>query len=147
MSVSTTNLPSQAPGPESPLVLVIEDYPDTREMYASHLQRLGFRVEQADDGLVGHEKAIELRPDVVVMDLSMPGIDGWRLTRILKADERTAVTPIIVLTAHTLQFERQRADNAGCEGFLVKPCLPDALAAEIRRVLALRRDPPPATGR
>jgi two-component system cell cycle response regulator DivK len=125
-------------GKPAPLVLLIEDYPDTREMYASHLERLGFRVEQADDGLVGHEKALELRPDVVVMDLSMPGIDGWRLTRMLKSDERTAVTPIIVITAHTLQFERQRADHAGCDGFLLKPCLPDALADEIRRVLARR---------
>jgi two-component system cell cycle response regulator DivK len=127
------------PDRTAPLVLVIEDYPDTREMYASHLERLGFRVEQADDGLVGLEKALELRPDVVVMDLSMPGIDGWRLTRMLKSEARTAVTPIIVITAHTLQFERQRADHAGCDGFLLKPCLPDALAAEIRRVLA-RRD-------
>ena len=137
MCESTNQLVAQ-PGTAAPLVLLIEDYPDTREMYATYLQGLGFRVEQADDGLVGHEMAFDLRPDVIVMDLSMPGIDGWRLTRILKADARTAVTPIIVITAHTLQFERQRADNAGCDAFLLKPCLPDALADEIRRVLAQR---------
>ena len=137
MCESTNQLVSP-PETAGPLVLLIEDYPDTREMYATYLQGLGFRGEEGHAGLVGHDKQIDRRGDVMGMVLAMPGQDGWRLTRILKADARTAVTPIIVITAHTLQFERQRADHAGCDAFLLKPCLPDALADEIRRVLAQR---------
>ena len=71
------------------------------------------------------------------MDLSLPGIDGWELARILKGDTRTAAIPIVALTAHALNGEQERALDAGCDAFVTKPCLPQALAAELERVLQI----------
>jgi two-component system cell cycle response regulator DivK len=123
-----------------PLVLVVEDYQDAREMYAAYLQFSGFRVAEATDGVDAIEKSIELMPDIILMDLALPKMDGWEATRRLKMDERTRHIPIVALTGHALAGHAEGAKQAGCDSFVTKPCLPDALVAEIQRTLARGTD-------
>ena len=120
---------------DPPLVLVVEDHADAREMYAAGLELAGFRVAEAADGLDAIARAIELRPAAIVMDLTLPGLDGWDATRRLKRDARTVSIPVIALSGHTLPRHIDEARAAGCVAVLLKPCLPDALAAEVRRAL------------
>ena len=121
-----------------PLVLVVDDFKDGREMYAEYLSHVGFRVAEAGDGEEAVEKARELRPDVVLMDLSLPGMDGWEATRLLKADPLTRGIRVVALTAHALSSYADSARAAGCDGVVTKPCLPPDLAAEVRRQLEAR---------
>ena len=127
-------LPS-TPTTTTALVLLVDDYADAREMYGFYLSRQGYRVEEAADGHEALAKATSLLPDIILMDLSLPGIDGWELARLLKQDARTRPIPIIALTAHALNGEEQRARGAGCDAFVTKPCLPQDLARELARVL------------
>jgi two-component system, cell cycle response regulator DivK len=120
---------------EQPLVLVVEDYQDAREMYAAYLQFSGFTVAEATNGFEAVEKAVELMPDIVLMDLALPRMDGWEATRRLKGDPRTRHIPIVALTGHALAGHAEGARLAGCDAFVTKPCLPDALVAEIKRLL------------
>ena len=117
------------------LVLVVEDYQDAREMYAAYLQFSGFDVAEAGNGVEAVEKATELLPDIVLMDLALPRMDGWEATRRLKGDPRTRHIPVVALTGHALAGHADGAREAGCDSFVTKPCLPDALVAEIRRLL------------
>ena len=117
------------------LVLVVEDYQDAREMYAAYLQFSGYRVAEATNGLEAIEKTLELLPDIILMDLALPKMDGWEATRRLKSDARTKHIPIVALTGHALAGHAEGARQAGCDAFVTKPCLPDALVAEIRRLL------------
>ncbi|HWK10349.1 MAG TPA: response regulator [Vicinamibacterales bacterium] len=130
---------------EQPLVLVVEDYQDAREMYAAYLQFSGFEVAEATNGIEAIEKAQHLLPDIVLMDLALPRMDGWEATRRLKSDERTKNIPVVALTGHALAGHAEGARQAGCDAFVTKPCLPDALVAEIRRLLD--RQPAPADAR
>jgi two-component system cell cycle response regulator DivK len=123
---------------KAPLVLVVDDVAHGREIFAEYLEFRGFRVATAEDGIEAMEKAFELRPDVILMDLSLPGIDGWEATRRLKQDERTSTIPIIALTAHALASAHDRAMEVGCDAVVTKPCIPKDLEAEVRRQLALR---------
>lgn len=118
-----------------PLVLVVDDFLDAREMYAEYLAFSGFRVVEASNGAEAVQKALEVAPDIVLMDLSMPGMDGWEATRRLKGDQRTKDIPVIALTGHALTGFSESAKEAGCDAFVTKPCLPDALVGEVRRVL------------
>ena len=120
----------------NPLILVVDDYQDAREMYAEYLQFSGFRVAEARNGNEAVEKAFELRPDLILMDLSLPGKDGWEATRELKADERTRHIPVVALTGHALAGASEGAKKAGCDSFVTKPCLPDDLVVEVRRMLS-----------
>lgn len=124
--------------PESPLVLVVDDVDHGREIFAEYLEFRGFRVATAADGLEALEKAFELRPDVILMDLSLPGIDGWEATRRLKLDARTRDIPVIALTAHALASAHDKAREVGCNSVVTKPCLPSELEQEVRRQLAAR---------
>ena len=81
----------------SPLILVVDDYQDAREMYAEYLQFSGFRVAEAKNGNEAVEQACSLKPDLILMDLSLPGMDGWEATRVLKADDETRHIPIVAL--------------------------------------------------
>ena len=128
---------AEAPGAQ-PLVLVVEDYQDAREMYAAYLSFSGYRVAEATNGIEAIEKTMELMPDIILMDLALPRMDGWEATRRLKMDERTRHIPIVALTGHALAGHAEGARQAGCDAFVTKPCLPDALVAEIERMLALR---------
>ncbi len=108
----------------------------------STLSFSGFRVAEASNGLEAVEKAFALRPDVILMDLSLPGMDGWTATRQLKTDERTRGIPVVALTGHALAGASDGARQAGCDAFVTKPCLPDELVLEVRRML--ERPPPRA---
>ena len=143
-STFTLRLPARLQAPMTrpwthaaqPLVLVVEDYQDAREMYAAYLQFSGYRVAEATNGVEAIEKTIELMPDIILMDLALPRMDGWEATRRLKADERTRHIPIVALTGHALAGHAEGARQAGCDSFVTKPCLPDALVAEIQRMLS-----------
>ncbi len=123
-------------GNSQPLVLVVEDYQDAREMYAAYLAFSGYRVAEATNGLEAIEKTLELMPDIILMDLALPRMDGWEATKRLKGDERTKHIPIVALTGHALAGHAEGARQAGCDAFVTKPCLPDALVTEIRRMLS-----------
>lgn len=129
-------------GPQArPLILLVEDFDDAREMYRDFLEFSGLSVETARDGRDAIEKARALSPDLILMDLSLPGIDGWEATRILKRDPATAHLRIVALSAHALAPEGDRARAAGCDGFIAKPCLPMDLVTEISQHLKLHTDP------
>ena len=118
-----------------PLILLVEDQFELRQLYAQQLQLSGFDVIEAGNGADAITHTTEHSPDVVLMDLSLPVLDGWEATRRLKTDKRTAHIPVVALTAHDGSGELQRATRAGCDWFVPKPCPPDALVAEILRVL------------
>jgi two-component system cell cycle response regulator DivK len=118
-----------------PLLLVVDDFEDNRAMYAEYLTHAGYRVVEAADGREAVKRARELLPDVVVMDLSLPVMDGWAATRELKGDKRTRGIPVIALTGHALAGHSQGARDAGCDEFLTKPCLPGTLLATVRSIL------------
>ena len=107
-------------------------------MYAMFFTAKGFRVHTASDGPTALLAARTEQPDVIVMDLSLPHIDGWEVTRRLKNDPRTRHIPVVACTAHVLGRSCERAVDAGCNGYLTKPCLPVELFAEVRRVLGRR---------
>jgi CheY-like chemotaxis protein len=119
----------------NPLILVVDDYQDAREMYAEYLQFSGFRVAEARNGNEAVEQAFALKPDLILMDLSLPGMDGWEATRQLKSDDRTRHIPVVALTGHALAGASEGAKKAGCDSFVTKPCLPDDLVIEVRRML------------
>ena len=119
-----------------PLILVVDDYEDAREMYAEYLRFCGFRVAEARNGNEALEQAFALMPDLILMDLSLPGMDGWEATRQLKSDERTRNIPVVALTGHALAGASEGAKRAGCDSFVTKPCLPDDLVVEVRRMLS-----------
>lgn len=121
-----------------PLVLVVDDVAHGREIFAEYLEFRGFRVATAADGQEAIEKAFELQPDVILMDLSLPRIDGWEATRRLKQDEQTRDIPIIALTAHALAAAHDKAKEVGCNAVVTKPCLPRDLEQEVRRQLEAR---------
>jgi two-component system, cell cycle response regulator DivK len=123
-----------------PLILVVEDFDDAREMYRDYLEFSSFRVETACNGREAIDKARAFGPDLILMDLSLPGIDGWEATRILKADPETRHLIIVALSAHALAAEGQRARDAGCDGFIAKPCLPPDLVAQISGYLKTQPD-------
>jgi CheY-like chemotaxis protein len=118
-----------------PLILLVDDFEDNRAMYAQFLTFSGFRVAEAANGQEALQKAADMLPDLVVMDLSLPVIDGWEATRRLKSDERTRGIPVLALTGHALGRHSEGARDAGCDGFVTKPCLPEDLVSEIRRML------------
>jgi two-component system cell cycle response regulator DivK len=121
-----------------PLVLVVDDFQDNREMFAEFLSLSGFRVAEASTGREAIDRGFELLPDVILMDLSLPELDGWEATRQLKNDPRTRHIPIVALTGHALADHSREAREAGCDAFLTKPCLPEVLVVEIRRMLDRR---------
>jgi two-component system, cell cycle response regulator DivK len=130
---------SGAPQRERPVVLIAEDQQELRQLYAQQLAMSGFDVIEAANGAEAIDLTSARLPDVILMDLSMPVVDGWEATRRLRADTRTAHIPVVALTAHDGSGELQRATNAGCNWFVPKPCPPAALITEIRRVLAMPR--------
>jgi CheY-like chemotaxis protein len=120
---------------DKPRVLLVDDYPDAREMYSEYLEYSGFDVVEASNGMEAIQRAVDDAPDIILMDLSLPVMDGWEATRRLKADERTAGIPVVALTGHALAGISQGAREAGCDAFVTKPCLPEDLVKEIRKVL------------
>jgi CheY-like chemotaxis protein len=115
--------------------LLVDDYPDAREMYHESLDRAGFDVVQAANGMEAIARAVDSSPDVILMDLSLPVMDGWEATRRLKSDARTAAIPVVALTGHAVTAVSRDARSAGCDLIVSKPCLPDDLVVAIRAVL------------
>lgn len=127
---------SPSPSTELPLVLVVDDVVHGRALCAEYLELRGFRVVTAGDGLGAVDMALALRPDVILMDLSMPVIDGWEATRLLKKNARTRSIPVVIMTAHETPSDHEEARAAGCAAVFVKPVPPGALEAELRRQIA-----------
>lgn len=121
------------------LVLIVDDFDDNREMYAEYLAHSGLRVAQARDGHEAVRAATQLRPDLIIMDLSLPGLDGWDATRLLRADSRTAGIPIVALTGHALGAHAEHARAVGCNDVLTKPLLPEDLLLRITSLIAYGR--------
>ena len=118
-----------------PLVLIVDDNVDAREMYAMYLEHEGFRSAEAGDGRAAIDEAKRVKPDLILMDATMPRLDGWEAARLLKMDAETKAIPLIMLTAHAFAEHRDRAAAVGADAFLAKPVLPDALARTIRKML------------
>jgi CheY-like chemotaxis protein len=126
-----------APKADAPLVLVVDDFEDNRAMYVEYLQFQGFRVAEAVNGEEAVARATELLPAVIVMDLSLPVMDGWEATRRVKANPRTSHIRVIALTGHAEPAHAKKALEAGCDDFVAKPCLPENLLTKIREHLAV----------
>ena len=119
----------------SPVVLLVEDNDDNLRIYSTILTYSGYQVIEATDGEAGLAAARTKRPDLILMDVSIPKIDGWEVTRILKADPLTASIPIIALTAHALATDRERANEIGFDGYIPKPAEPRLVLGEVERRL------------
>jgi CheY-like chemotaxis protein len=116
-------------------ILIVDDFDDNRAMYAEYLSSSGYEVEQASNGREAVEAALRTLPDLIVMDLSLPVMDGWEATRQLKADVRARHIPVVVLTGHALSPD---VEEAGVDAFLAKPCLPETLVEKIEELLRTR---------
>ena len=112
-------------------ILVVEDNEDNLQVICDELDYAGYEVVSAGDGEEAIQKTLAERPDLILMDISIPIIDGWEVTRRLKADPKTGNIPIIALTAHAMAGDEQKAKAAGCDGYIAKPCTPDEVAAKV----------------
>jgi len=129
------------PRARGPLVLIIEDTTDLRDLFAAELATDGFLVIDAVDGEVGLDKAQRFRPDAIVLDLMLPGINGFNVARMLREDERTRDTAIVAVTALASGRLHAMAIEAGCDSCLTKPVLGAAVVAELMRLLVARKSP------
>ena len=116
-------------------ILLVEDNEMNRDMLTRRLERKGYTVIAAIDGPSGIEMARTSLPDIILMDVALGDMDGWEATRVLKADEETRHIPIVALTGHALAGASEGARKAGCDSFVTKPCLPDDLVVEVKRML------------
>ncbi len=116
-------------------VLLVEDNEDNRIVYSTILQHFGYVVMEALNGEEGIAKARAERPDLILMDISIPVIDGWEATQVLKRDPETRAIPIIALTAHALASDREKAMEVGCDSYLAKPCEPKAVVSEVEKFI------------
>src|SRR5438046_796132 len=114
----------------APIVLIVEDDPETRHFYESIFEQGGFRIEQAHNGLQAFEKAIEICPDLVLTDIAVPGIDGIELCRRLRADERTRTIPVLAVTGYGDRRYHDRVIDEGANHVLIKPCGPCGRVSE-----------------
>jgi CheY-like chemotaxis protein len=122
-----------------PLILLVDDVDDNLDVYTQFFVHHGWRTATASTGLEGLAKAVDLRPDLIVLDLEMPGMDGWEVARRLKDDPATQAIPLLALTGHVLGDSRRRAREAGVDEYLTKPCLPQDLSEAIKRHLPRSR--------
>jgi len=121
-------------------ILVVEDNEDNLQVVCDELEYAGYEVVSAGDGEEAIEKTLAETPDLILMDVSIPIIDGWEVTRRLKADPKTGNIPIIALTAHAMAGDEEKAKAAGCDGYIAKPCTPDEVAARVCRFFPGRED-------
>ncbi len=124
-----------SPVDRAPKVLIVEDNEDNRIVYSTMLRHFGFTVDEAENGAEGILKARTGLPDLILMDIAIPLVDGWEAVQRLKKDPATATIPIVALTAHAMPADRERAIQVGCDGYLAKPCEPRAVVEEVRRIL------------
>ena len=124
-----------------PKILYVEDNEDNVYMLKRRLERAGFEVIVASDGEQGLAVANDQRPDLILMDLSLPVLDGWEATRRLKGAEETRTIPVIALSAHAMPGDREKALEAGCDDYDAKPVKLPSLLAKIRALLPERSEP------
>lgn len=120
-------------------ILLVEDNEMNRDMLSRRLERRGYRVVQAHDGGQGHALAHSEKPDLILMDMSLPVMNGWELTRLLKSDPATRHIPIIALTAHALATDKVKAVQAGCDDYDTKPVDFNRLQDKINAALMEKR--------
>ena len=118
-----------------PRVLLVDDYPDARDMYGEYLEYSGYDVIQAANGMEALQRAIDDKPDIILMDLSLPVMDGWEATRRIKAGTTTRTIPVMALTAYAMDDERRRCLEAGCDDYETKPLEFPRLLAKLRSLL------------
>ena len=116
-------------------ILIVEDQEMNRDMLSRRLKKRGFEVSVAVDGAEGIEKVQSESPDLVLMDMSLPVMDGWEATRRLKADEATRAIPVVALTAHAMSTDREKALEAGCDAYETKPIDLPGLLETIEKLL------------
>jgi two-component system cell cycle response regulator DivK len=122
--------------PAVPLVLIVEDDRGTRALYREYLSSSGFRTADAHNGYQALEKARDMKPDAVLTDLAVPGMDGFELCRVLKQSAAMRGIPIIAITGHSEYLdEPDRFAQAGIDQVLIKPCPPDVIVRELKRLL------------
>ena len=126
-------------------ILLVDDYPDALEIWGLYLRSLGYEVQTADDGLTAVEQAHKYLPDIIVLDLELPGITGFEAAVRLRQAPDTAAIPLIAATGYSHVKQLNQARESGFDSIVVKPCEPAALVAEIERLLqeaqAGRRQP------
>ncbi len=125
------------PTDSSPLVLIVDDDPDGRNLYSYALKAAGFRVEEAADGFEAVDKGYKLKPQVILMDLLMPRLDGWEVVSWLKKNPTTREIPIVAVTGAQEDVQKM-AVAAGCHAVLTKPCPSGRVVDEVRQILAAR---------
>lgn len=119
----------------APLVLVVEDHPDSRDLMAEILELAGCRVELASSGHEALSRATEVRPDLIFMDLSLPGLDGWEVTRQLRTNRTMRKTRIVAVTAYAFTTFLDEARAAGCDAVLTKPVMPEQILEHVRQLV------------
>jgi two-component system, cell cycle response regulator DivK len=118
-------------------ILLVEDDADAREVYRVALQHAGFAVLEAGNGLIGLELAVQERPDLILMDIVMPGLSGWDVARRLKANGATEHVPIVAITAQALDRDRKLAEEIRFDAYLPKPVRPSDVIVTVRRLLGM----------
>jgi CheY-like chemotaxis protein len=124
-----------ADAPAGQTLLLVEDNEDNRIIYSTVLRHLGYAVLEAQDGVQAVALARSEHPDLILMDISIPMMDGWEATRVLRRDPATSSIPIVALTAHAMDDDRERAAEIGFNSYLAKPVEPRTVVAEVRRWL------------
>lgn len=124
-----------------PKILLVEDNQDNRDMLSRRLIRKGFEVVMATDGQQGVDMAESVKPDLILMDMSLPVIDGWTATAQIKAKEATRSIPVVALTAHAMSGDREKAIAAGCDDFDTKPIDLPRLLGKIEAALQKKSAP------
>ena len=125
-----------------PKILLVEDNEMNRDMLSRRLEKRGYTVILAVDGAAGIAQAKAEKPDLILMDMSLPVIDGWEATKQIRSDAEIAATPIIALTAHAMSSDREKCLAAGCDDFDTKPVELPRLLAKIEEMLKKGRTPP-----
>jgi two-component system, cell cycle response regulator DivK len=140
----SSNLHPTPDEPSHPSLLIVDDYPDALDVWGVYLRAEGFNVRTASDGQSAFAEAVKEKPDVIVMDLELPGKSGYEVARDLKARADTCAIPLIAATgySHVKQLDLARA--SGFDSVMVKPCDPQTLVAEIRRLLRKPDETPDA---
>ena len=124
-----------------PKILLVEDNELNRDMLSRRLIRKGFEVGLALDGQAAIEAAIGVKPDLILMDMDLPVLNGWEAARLLKSNEKTRGIPVIALTAHAMSTDREKALAAGCDEYETKPIEMARLLEKMERLLAAPRQP------
>jgi len=120
-------------------ILLVEDNEMNRDMLSRRLQRYGYSVVTASDGRQGYAMAASEAPDLILMDVGLPEMDGWEVTRLLKSNESTRHIPIVALTAHVMQSDREKAFQSGCDDYDTKPIEFSRLREKIENLLSVKK--------